>query len=405
MKLQKKNGGGTWRTPRMLLLYMMAAVFTITQIGSGLTGAILPLHLLGLGISLSMVGLLYSILNLLSGLVRTPVGIVSDITGPRTFVLTGFLVSIGALLCMFMAWDWKLATIAMILAGLASGIFFPMMKRIAADEADAIDRVKAFTVISLIFSSIGIIGPAISGITVEAYGLRSAFFIALILGLLGPLICYRMVFTPPPQDAGRVKVGDILTSTRSLGRKAVLLGISNFFRTMTWGVSSAFIPVYLQETFRLTYSELGFYVSLSGISAFVGAPIASRFATFNMRSKFTMLAQPILLPLYIFLTLAGRVEMAFVALLAINLLGSMTGPMIDTLIGDIAPPDKIGSAYGFVDTFMRVGIAVGNIIGGYAAEHLGFQAVFIISGLAASSTSVPMFLLRRHMRRNHDSLP
>lgn len=382
----------------MLLLYLMTTVFTITQIGSGLTGVILPLYLLGLGVSLSMMGILYSILNLLSGLVRTPVGIVSDIIGPRTFIFTGFFVSIGALLCMFGAWDWKLVTVAMVLAGLASGIFFPMMKRIAADETDTMDLVKAFTVISLIFSSIGIVGPAISGVMVEAYGLRSAFFVALILSLLGPLICYRMEFTPPRQDMGEVKVGEILTSIRSLGRKAALLGASNFLRTMTWGISSAFIPVYLQQTFRLTYGELGFYVSLSGVSAFIGAPIASRFATFNGRSRFIMLTQPILLLLYVCLTLAGRVETAFATLLAINLLGSMIGPMMDTLIGDIAPPDKIGAAYGVVDTFLRVGIAVGNIIGGYAAEHLGFQAVFIISGLAASSTSIPMLLLRRHMR-------
>ncbi len=399
MKTLGKNSKATWRSPRILLLYLVAMIFTITQVGSGITSAILPLYLLSLGISLTMVGLLYSTLNLLSGLIRTPVGAMSDITGPRLFILSGLLGSILALASMALAWDWKLAAIAMILTGIASGVFFPMMKRIAAEETDVRDRVKTFTVISLIFSITGIVGPAIAGAIVEAYGLRSVFFIALVISLSGPLICYRMPFTPPTKTRERIGMNDIFKSARSLGRNAILLGTANFLRTMTWGVSSALVPVYLQETFNLTYGELGFYISLSGLSAFIGAPLASRFTTFHRRSRLVMLAQPILLPLYLCLVLVGRVEMAVISLLTINLLGSLIGPIMDTMISDIAPPEKIGSAYGFVDTFLRVGISVGNIIGGYTAEHLGFQAVFIISGLIASCTSIPMLMLRRQISR------
>lgn len=380
----------------MLLLYTVATVFTITQIGSGITGAMVPLYMLSLGVSLTTIGLLYSILNLLSGLVRTPIGIVSDTTGPRLFIFAGLLASIAGITCMALAWDWKLAAAAMVLTGVASGIFFPMMKRTAADETDVRERIKAFTTIGLIFSLTGIMGPAIAGLIVEAYGLRYVFFVALAISLLGTLIYHRMMpFTFSGKGMQRIELDEIFRSAQSLGGNAILLGVTNFLRTMTWGISSALVPVYLQETFNLTYGELGFYMSISSATALVGAPIASRFTTSRRRTQFIMYAQPALLPLYIFLILVERPEAAVITLSIINFLGSMTGPMIDTLISDVAPPGKIGTAFGVIDTFMRVGISVGNIVGGYTAEHFGLDIVFILSGLVASSTALPMLIFRR----------
>ncbi len=380
----------------MLILYTVATVFTITQIGSGITGAIVPLYLLSLGVSLTTIGLLYSILNLLSGLIRTPVGIVSDTTGPRRFIFAGLLTSIAGITCMALAWDWKLAAASMVLTGLASGIFFPMMKRTAADETGVRERIKAFTTIGLIFSLTGIVGPAIAGLIVEAYNLRYVFYVALAISLLGTLIYHRMMpFTLPEKRMQRIELNEILGSALSLERGAVLLGVTNFLRTMTWGISMALVPIFLQEKFNLTYGELGFYMSVSTATALIGAPIASRFTSSRRRTQFIMYAQPTLLPLYVFLTLVGRPEAAVITLSIINFLGSMTGPMIDTLISDVAPPGKIGTAYGVIDTFMRVGISVGNIVGGYTAEHFGLDIVFILSGLVASSTALPMLILRR----------
>ncbi len=403
MKAREDKRVATWISQRMLFLYLAATVFTATQIGSGFTGAILPLYLLSIGVSLTTMGLLYSVLNLLSGLIRTPVGIISDTTGSRLFIFSGLFASIVAIACMALAWDWRLAAVGMVLTGLASGIFFPMMKRTAADETDIRDRVKAFMAIGLMFSVTGIVGPAIAGLIVEAYGLRSVFFVALTISLLGFLVCYRMPFASLGKRIERIDVGEIFRSARGLGRNAALLGVTNLLRTMTSGVSSALIPIYLQGRFNLTYGELGFYISLSGASALIGAPLASRFTTLGRRSRFIMLTQPILLPLYLCFVLVGSIQAAVISLMIINLLGGMTGPLIDTLISDIAPPDKIGSAYGVVDTFMRVGISVGNVIGGYAAEYLGFQAVFIISGLIALATSIPMLLFRRSVSQTYGS--
>jgi predicted MFS family arabinose efflux permease len=164
---------------------------------------------------------------------------------------------------------------------------------------------------------------------------------------------------------------------------------------MTWGISNAFIPIYLQETFSLTYGELGFYMSLSTVSGLLSAPLTGRFVSFDMRSRFIMFVQPIILPLYLGLVYGGTIEMVIIPLLLINFLGSMVGPMVDTLIGDIAPPGQVGSAYGVIDTFLRVGISAGSVLGGLIIGSLGFHGVFLASGLTAASTSIPILLLRR----------
>ena len=390
----------SWKSSRMILLYLTAMVFTLSQIGSGVTGALVPLYLLSLGVSLSTVGFLYSVLHLLSGLLRTPIGIISDATGPRIFVFVGVFISTAAIGCMAFAWDWQLVAVAMVLAGVASGCFFPMMKRIIAYGTDVQSRVKAFMAVGLMFSLTGIVGTFVGGLISEAYGLRSVFFVALFLSLLAPLMFSRMHF--PSVERGEFNFGvlTIFKSARSLGRNAALLSVANFLRTMTWGISSAFIPVYLQEAFSLTYGELGFYMSLSGVSGLLSAPLTGRFVSFDMRSRFIMFVQPLILPLYLGLVLSGRIETAMVPLLIINFLGSMVGPMVDTLIGDIAPPGKVGSAYGVIDTFLRVGVSAGSILGGLIIGSFGFHGVFIASGLAAASTSIPILLLRRNVAKS-----
>jgi len=391
---------GSWRSPRLVLLYSTVMVFTFSQIGSGLTSAIVPLYLLSLGVSLSTIGFLFSVLHLLSGLLRTPIGIISDATGPRIFLFLGLFVSTAAAGCMAFAWDWQLVALAMVLTGVSSGCFFPMMKRIIAYETDVQSRVKAFMTVGLMFSLTGIVGTALGGLISEAYGLRSVFLVALALSLLTPILFSRMHFASAERGEHKFGVSTIFRSAMDLGRNALLLSVANFLRTMTLGIYSAFTAVYLQETFSLTYGELGFYMSLSTVSGLLSAPLTGRFVSFDMRSRFIMFVQPLMLPLYLGLILSGRIDLAMVPLLIINFFGSMVGPMMDTLIGDIAPPGKVGSAYGVIDTFLRVGISAGSILGGLIIGSFGFHGVFLASGLTAAATSIPILLLRRNIAKS-----
>ncbi len=88
-------------------------------------------------------------------------------------------------------------------------------------------------------------------------------------------------------------------------------------------------------------------------------------------------------------------------------LGSALVPSILAYIGDKAARDLRGSAMGLYSLMLGVGIAVGNVLAGFAAEIGGVQAVFYLGATIFSGlTAITVFLLRResHLRPSSGSM-
>jgi DHA1 family multidrug resistance protein-like MFS transporter len=56
------------------------------------------------------------------------------------------------------------------------------------------------------------------------------------------------------------------------------------------------------------------------------------------------------------------------------------GPTIMTFVANFSPPTHLGRAYGWYTTALYCGVSLGPAAGGFAAQGLGFPAVFLISG-------------------------
>ncbi|PYM17554.1 MAG: hypothetical protein DMD78_29725 [Candidatus Rokuibacteriota bacterium] len=71
-------------------------------------------------------------------------------------------------------------------------------------------------------------------------------------------------------------------------------------------------------------------------------------------------------------------------------------PAALSLVGDAAPPDRVGHAYAWYSTAHYGAIAVGPFLGGLVAEWAGYRAAFVASALGiAVALAVAHVMLRR----------
>ncbi|HUI59501.1 MAG TPA: MFS transporter, partial [Steroidobacteraceae bacterium] len=77
----------------------------------------------------------------------------------------------------------------------------------------------------------------------------------------------------------------------------------------------------------------------------------------------------------------------FIALLLLRLLlglgESVAFPAATKVIAAVVPPDRLGSANGFMSFGYLIGPAVGTAVGGYLMGYIGWRAVFLLFGLGS----------------------
>jgi MFS family permease len=64
------------------------------------------------------------------------------------------------------------------------------------------------------------------------------------------------------------------------------------------------------------------------------------------------------------------------------------GPTIMAFVANFSPPTHLGRSYGWYTTALYCGMSLGPAAGGFAAQGLGFSAVFLISGVSILITFV-----------------
>ena len=176
---------------RMLGLFMLIPIFTLYA--SDLTDATPRL----LGVALGAYGLT-------QGLLQIPFGILSDRYGRKPLITLGLILfTLGSLLGAVTHTIFGMI-LARILQG--AGAIGSVLIALLADITSAHDRTKAMAIIgvsiALSFSLAFIVGPILAKYT----GLTGIFYVTATLALLGLVILYTLIPTPPTEGHSTINV-------------------------------------------------------------------------------------------------------------------------------------------------------------------------------------------------------
>jgi MFS family permease len=194
----QKHRGVDRRAPpsfrKVLSIPVLRAVFiyrAVGALGRGSIWSFLSLYISGaadiggLGLPISVAGLILSMGQLSSAFLQSPSGALADkYDKKRLIILGGFVGSVGLLMFPFSDTTWEVMLARLVFAG-GSAISMPALSAIAAIEGRELGVGTTMSVLQSAMSLGMILGPLISGYLVDIYGLKPIFFVSFIITLFG----------------------------------------------------------------------------------------------------------------------------------------------------------------------------------------------------------------------------
>ncbi|MCS7125035.1 MAG: MFS transporter [Candidatus Bathyarchaeota archaeon] len=149
-----------------------------------------------LGIPTAEVGVLFTVMGMVTLIATLPMGTVADNIGRKpTFLFGGFLYAFSALLIIFSGGFWPLLVI-MMLQGFARAIINPSLIAMFSGVASPFQRGKAMGIFNA-FQNVGlVVGSSVGGFLYEFSSSETPFIACFIVGLIGVLVVLFAVSEP-----------------------------------------------------------------------------------------------------------------------------------------------------------------------------------------------------------------
>ncbi|MFL5255744.1 MAG: MFS transporter [Rhodopila sp.] len=344
-----------------------------------------------LGLSFVELGFAMTVLNVVSGLVQTPMGYAVDRYGARQVLIAGLAlggaayVSIG----LFPSYPWILC--ASVLLGIANSVYHPADYAILGAVIEPSRLGRAFSVHTFAGFLGGAVAPILMLLGAKAWGFETAILIAGLCGLLVALALLPAGWLDRAMQATASQGSHQHIPMRKLVTPAVISLIVFFMLlSLSSGALTNYSVVALVSMYDVSLSAAN--VALSGflfataIGVLFGGIIADRTKRHGDVAAFGFGLSGVLI------LAVGTINLApvplFLAMSAAGFLSGMISPSRDMLVRAASPPGAFGRVFGIVTTGFNIGGTIGPLIGGWIMDHGLPRWVFFSSVLFMALTSI-----------------
>ena len=382
---------------------MICLVIFCADLVAGILAPTVALFATSLGASLTFIGLLSSALGVTQLLTSVPIGVQSDRLGRKRVLAFGLLAfAVSTAIMAFAPNQWALL-LARMLAGVASVSTFSIGAAYVGDIIRPEERGVAF---GLYATAMGVgftIGPLIGAAVELSFGLRGAYLVATVIGLIGAVVAYTSLREAQADQGGvrTQRVGPSWSDMKLLLQDKALLagGLGNLVTNITFsGLLVNYFPVYL--------AQLG--VTAAGVSSIFSARAAGSTLA---RLPSGMITQRLSTWLVIITALAvtlavviGMTMTTSIWLLALLLAleGVAYGTFLtagNAFVAANSTPATRGTAIGVYSMAGSIGTTLSPILLGVVADMWGLQTVFVLTaGLTAVGLAVILYLYTQRRR-------
>ena len=367
-------------TPTLLACYAITAAVHIASI---VLGTLLPLHVADLGGTKTQVGLLFSVMTIVSMFLRPTVGGWVDRFGARPVIAPGIAALALTALALQLATTPVTIIVLMIGLGVANGLISTPASVLTALSSPAARRGEALGTYYLA-SSLGIaIGPPLAFGLRAVGGMRLAFAVVTVMALLLAVVVVRL-------PAGAAGLAASARAPRLISRSAVPVSCALVLSTIGHSSVFAFLPLYalgrgqtaalawffaVYPAWLITWRAL-----LRGVSDRLGHLRVGVFAMSVVAVAYLIIALP---PTPLSLALAALVLASGNALLY---------PTLAALVVERAPESERGLALGTLSGAWDLGVVVGSALIGVVADRYSYGAGFAVGGAFAAIGVVALAL-------------
>jgi MFS family permease len=299
---------------------------------------------------------------------------------------------------------WMIVVLALLL-GCANAVDMPVRQAFAIEMVGPRDIGNAVAINSAMFNGARVVGPALAGLTIAAFGIAHAFainalsFLAVLiaLGLMRDDDLHLARLIPRPRSVGAVfeNLREGLSYVRHT--PIVLLAVTTVGLTATFGMNfQVVIPPLAQDALHSDASGYGFLMTASGLGALAAAvwlviggrprPIRIALGAIILGVASIALAMSTSYPISLLLMVpigAGGITMAATANATIQL----------------AVPDGLrGRVMSVYTTVFSASMPVGGLLMGILASRVGILEAIAIGGILSLLTGLAVLAWYRRIR-------
>lgn len=379
--------------PQVIVISLMTLVI---MLGSSVISPVLPLLAHEFGVSYTGAGALVSAF----ALGRIPFdfigGALVDRISPRLVATGGAaIVTLSAVLSVW-ASDFHLLLWCRLIGGVGSALFIITAMALLARTVSprrmgqAMGFYQSMLLLGVSF------GPTVGGFSASFFhNLRAPFWAMAILSFAVTIMCFRWVTEFPASSHGTHEAEMRGETTRTVLMTLLQDNTFRFVCLLTFllfgvrsGMTQNLMPLFAQEKLGLSETGIGVIQSLSSLGNFLILWHAGRLLDQAGRRRVTLVglwATALVVLAFAWVTTPLSLAGAGVAF---GVVAGYLGPAPAAVIADIAPKGSTGAVMGLYRMCGDIGLLLGPISIGWAAEHLGFTWTFV--AVAASTALVAL---------------
>ena len=365
-------------------MLVLCSATTISMLGQGIIGPVLPLFARAFGVGTTAIGLVVAAYGVSRILVNLPSGFIAERYGTRRLMAAGLI--LNAMGLFFTGASHSILEMAVwrFISGGGSAMYVigAMSFLTVTSTPEKRGQLMSLYLGSLLLGTD--IGPMIGGFVADHLGFRWPFHLAGILSLAaaGGVLLRLREATPhgdesskhgPSGDTGpRTKKRDTQTIRELLANPTFLI-LSVFtlliFFTRS-GSRQTLMPLLAVDKVGLSLTHLGFLFTLMTtinlILVILAGALSDRFGRKAVLLPGALLS---LVGLSLF-AWAGTVSGFFGAAVLLGLGTGLIGPTPAAYAADLSPPGKAGTTMGLHRTFSDFGLIAGPALLGWISETL-----------------------------------
>lgn len=316
-------------------------------------------------------------------------GVISDrFNRPRLLLIaSGWAFAVIAFIAVLTALDmvnfWGLVFGGFCI-GLAQSPSQPARFTLVADLVDRESLSNANALNSIVLNMTQIIGPALGGVMIAAFGAAAALGISALWYLISFIALWRIRHVKNMHGAGqRENLRALLVS----GFHAVLtnrlvscvLLITFVANVCLWPIYQGFMPVIAKQHLGLSPSGLGWLLTCAGVGGLIGSLIIASLGDFRLKGGLFVVGTATWALLWALFAATSWVPASFVLMAMIGMAAAPFAVLQTTLLLMMVPPNVQGRVMGIQE--LTIGIMpLASLLIGVFAELIGIVHVAMING-------------------------
>ncbi|MEO5884039.1 MAG: MFS transporter [Candidatus Limnocylindrales bacterium] len=327
-------------------------------------------------------------------------GVLADVLPKRQTLLAVQVVmmSLAAILAVLTVTGlvnvWIIVVLA-ILLGCANAVDMPVRQSFAIEMVGPRDVGNAVSLNSAMFNGARVVGPAVAGLTIAAFGIALAFalnalsFLAVIVALMlmrdGELRAPRLLPRPRSFDDVRVNLVEGLRFVRHT--PIVLMAVTVVGLVATFGMNfSVIVPPLAQDILKSDASGYGFLMTASGLGALgaavglvvAGKPRPSRIAAGAVVLGVASLA----------LAVSTSFPISLLLMIPVGAGGIAMAATANAVIQLNVPDGLRGRVMSVYTTVFAASIPIGGLAAGALASTIGILQTVAVGGALSLATGL-----------------